>query len=218
MSIVAGTNKGTADAGDVRAINSYVSATKETVPAYNLSDAFKNGRTNKNNGLPLLAWETVTAEDGDEFIPVLPDAPFDGEGTESSPYLINSKEDLLKLAEVSNSAKSASVLNSWFRLTADIDFANETFTTSIAVNAPFEGTFDGDGHVIKNITMSKGSETYGGLFSQAKGATFKNLGFENVSMASSWNQAGALVGWAEGITVEECFIRNITTTGTGNSG
>ncbi len=63
---------------------------------------------------------------------------FEGDGSESNPYLINSAEDWIAL-------ESSSVISSgsYFKLTSDI-----SITTAVGVNTPFTGVFDGDGHTL----------------------------------------------------------------------
>lgn len=92
----------------------------------------------------------------------------------------------------------------------------------------YSGTFDGNGHVIRNLNIDwenyyelelswDGSvlsfgyrlEYIGGLFGMAKGATIKNVGVEGnisvldrpVSTLADWCQMGGLVGFASGDTV-----------------
>ena len=49
---------------------------------------------------------------------------------------------------------------------------------------PFTGTFDGNGHMIKNYTYSTAKEDlmHAGLFCRTKNATFKNLTMTNVNI------------------------------------
>lgn len=49
---------------------------------------------------------------------------------------------------------------------------------------PFTGTFDGNGHTIKNYTYSTAKEDvmHAGLFCRTKNATFKNLTMTNVNI------------------------------------
>ena len=145
------------------------------------------------------------------------DEYFTGEGTAESPFLIATSADLVKLAELTGTADSG-YASKFYKLSADVDFANGEFSTPIGVGTAFTGTFDGDGHVIKNIIIVRGTENHGGLFSQAVGATFKKLGMENVALNGNWSNAGALVGWAEGITIEKCFVRDVVPDTTGNAG
>lgn len=76
---------------------------------------------------------------------------------------------------------------------------------------PFTGTFDGNGHTIKNYTYSTTEEDlmHAGLFCRTKNATFKNLTMTdvNISVKSGGNFA-ALAAYGQGSTFE-----NITVSG-----
>ena len=86
--------------------------------------------------------------------------PWAGGGTASDPYQIGTKAELLYLA------KSTQYYDKYFILTAEIDLAGESFTTAVirpdvTIGGSFDGTeftgsFDGDGHVIRNLTIDTG--------------------------------------------------------------
>ena len=84
----------------------------------------------------------------------------------------------------------------------------ENATTDAGV--PFEGTFNGKGHAIKNVTSTNGI-LYNGFFTYNKG-TIKNLRLVNHRITvpadlKSTNYEGVLVGKNEG-TVENCIVEN----------
>lgn len=58
----------------------------------------------------------------------------------------------------------------------------------------FEGTFDGGGYVIKNLTVDNGLNRYAGLFGYANGAQLSNVGLVDVNVTSGGNYTGGLVG------------------------
>ncbi|WP_454731262.1 MULTISPECIES: GLUG motif-containing protein [Cupriavidus] len=60
-------------------------------------------------------------------------------------------------------------------------------------NAPFKGTFDGQGHVVSKLTIKRSSENLVGLFGVAKNAAIRNVGLENVSISGD-TLVGGLVG------------------------
>jgi len=96
---------------------------------------------------------------------------FDGEGTESSPYLIKSKDDLIKLSELTCAEAYAdlpqyggsanSFENKYFKMTNDIDLEYSTDFKGISTTAnkdligklAFQGVFDGGGHQIKRMKI-----------------------------------------------------------------
>ncbi|MDA3799243.1 MAG: SGNH/GDSL hydrolase family protein [Kiritimatiellae bacterium] len=130
-----------------------------------------------------------------------------GEGTKDSPYLINSTRDLIILAS------RTSDYGKCFKLTADIDLSGESFVTAVIApdtstsygfqGTKFTGSFDGDGHEIRNLTIS-GSSDYVSLFGYVdSGATISKLGVVDSSVTGK-NYAGGLIGYNEGI-VENCY-------------
>lgn len=97
-------------------------------------------------------------------------------------------------------------------LNSDIDckeIAPEVFN-NYGAEKFFTGMFDGNGHSIKNLTLSSNNGFYG-LFPYAKNATIKNLKIEG------WNfdfknaptndiVAGLLVGYGENVRFENCEV------------
>ena len=76
---------------------------------------------------------------------------------------------------------------------------------------PFTGTFDGNGHMIKNYTYSTAKEDlmHAGLFCRTKNATFKNLTMTNVNIfVKSGGNFAALAAYGQGTVFE-----NITVSG-----
>lgn len=96
---------------------------------------------------------------------------FKGKGTAESPYLIGSEQDLHFLAKYINGNIKSDEQNPYFMLSADIDMSGSEAIEAIgnSTSHPFSGTFDGNGHVISNITY-KGAALFGYMF-----GTVKNL-------------------------------------------
>jgi len=75
----------------------------------------------------------------------------------------------------------------------------------------FEGTFDGQGHVIRGLYMNRSEETYFGLFGNIRNAIIENVGLLEGTIAGAGQAAdsvgsgGALVGRMENSTVSNCF-------------
>jgi hypothetical protein len=73
----------------------------------------------------------------------------------------------------------------------------------------FRGTLDGQGHVIKNLTITEPQYEYAALFGKAINATVKNVGLENscVGNAGSYlSYVGGFVGLGGGmITIRNCY-------------
>ena len=127
-------------------------------------------------------------------------------------YSISTKEDLIKLAEFSKSWNYYSRNNIVWVLTNDIDMSGVTDFTGVE---HLFGTFCGNGHIIKNVTINDNS-TYVGLFKASKG-TIQDLGLENVNVTHAEDSTGyvtsvgALVGLNEG-NIQNCYANNSTVT------
>jgi hypothetical protein len=86
-----------------------------------------------------------------------------GTGTQSDPYKISSKSDMVALATAVNGGTTYS--GKYFLLTANLS----GITTCIGYQNSFRGTFDGGGYEIEINNAS-------GVFGTLSGATVKNLG------------------------------------------
>lgn len=129
-------------------------------------------------------------------------ADFEGEGTAANPYKIQNVDDLKKLAEKVNGGEAYE--GKHFQLTANIDLKNEEWTPIGTENNFFQGTFDGDGHQITNLTITGGS--YVGLFGYVKNATIRNC---NVTGTVTGDQyVGGISGYtSENCEVSSCYVR-----------
>ena len=144
----------------------------------------------------LMGEENSTAVSGNET------ADFEGKGEENDPYLIEDVEDLKKLAKKVNGGEAYA--NKHFKLTADIDLKDEPWTPIGTENNSFQGTFDGDGHQITNLTITGGS--YVGLFGYVENATIRNC---NVTGTVTGDQyVGGISGYtSENCEVSSCYVR-----------
>ena len=68
----------------------------------------------------------------------------------------------------------------------------------------FNGTFNGNGYVIKNLTINKPSQNNVGLFSSIIGSVY-NLGLEKVNVTGN-NTVGALVANLTSGTITNCYV------------
>ena len=117
-----------------------------------------------------------------------------GLGTEFDPWEICSAKFLNRVAVYDQ------FLGDFFVLTEDIDMlelSDEEFNTIGAAGAPFDGVFDGDGHIIDNLTIDgEGDEV--GLFGRTGGdAELRNVTLTDVEL-SAGDQAGGLAGQNQG--------------------
>ena len=138
-----------------------------------------------------------------------------GAGTADDPYRIASKKDLLELAANTDDYDKC------FILAADIGLAGETFTTAVIApdtsdstsgfqGTAFTGSFDGDGHIVRNLTIdTNGADNdYLGLFGVlGDGASLVGLGVEDLSVvgSSGSDYVGGLCGCNSSGTVSKCY-------------
>ena len=138
-----------------------------------------------------------------------------------STYYVKSASDLNKLAELTNAGKNTSGVK--FVLENDIDLAGQQFVPIGTHNNTFKGNFYGNGHVIKNLTITDTSVLsdpftsgsfkvyHAGLFGMTNGAKLYDIGLENVNINLSidgvedgvW--AGALVGYEQYSEINNCY-------------
>lgn len=119
-------------------------------------------------------------------------------------YLIDSAADLAGFASIVND-EGDTTANA--KLTADIDLANLEWTpiANEDLGDCYYGTFDGQGHIISNLKVSKGAGwEYAGLFAWASGAVISGVTVTGSVYGS--NFAGGIVGSAEfdTITITQC--------------
>ena len=93
---------------------------------------------------------------------------------------------------------------------------NGAYTTANAMTGPaFQGTFDGQGHAVRNLKIVVPADAAAGsawgLFGVLKGATVRNLtigeGSSVVSTAAAMTAVGAVAGYAYEATIENCENR-----------
>jgi hypothetical protein len=149
-----------------------------------------------NDGMdyPRLAWEnTEGVAIGAEQLP-----PLTGNGTAADPYQIWTAADFAYLSWYK------SIIDKHFILMADIDLQNIRIHP-IGEFGPFTGTFDGNGHLIKNICIYEPANSHIGVFSRiGTGGVVKNLGIHNANIVGA-DRVGGLIGKNEGGTVSRCY-------------
>ena len=118
-------------------------------------------------------------------------------------YAIYTKEELVKLAEYVNDGNDCYGIE--FVLGGDIDLSSISNWTPIGnESAYFQGTFDGNGHVIKNLTIDS-TEDYQGLFGYFyDNGYIMNLGIENCNVKGA-NSVGSLVGHVNYTEINNCY-------------
>ena len=130
-----------------------------------------------------------------------------GSGTEEDPYQIASVDDLIFLGE------NTEYYGNYFILKADLDLSDYTFSQAVIAGdndtdssfdgVEFTGSFNGNGHIIKNLTIS--GAYHCGLFGYIDSdGVVTGLGLENVSIVGTGNFAGGLCSRNYG-TISCCY-------------
>ena len=110
-------------------------------------------------------------------------------------YNLAAAKDVVWFAALVNSGKT----DANARLTADIDFKDVTFTGIGNGSNPYAGTFDGQRHIVKNLTIDLPEEANVGFFRDiTNGAVIQNFTIDATCSVTGKNYAGAFVGHASG--------------------
>jgi len=126
-----------------------------------------------------------------------------GSGTAVDPYQIWTSEQMNTIGA------NAADWGKHFKLMADIDMSAYTGTQYHIIGTgwdnAFTGTFDGNRHVIRNLTFTTAaSVNCVGVFGYTQNATIRNLGVENVTMEGNY-YVGGLVGVHNSGTITACY-------------
>ncbi len=165
---------------------------------------FSGSGTSEDPYIPLLAFGELDAVwEGD------------GEGTESSPYLINNVNELKTLAD--NVKRGMLYGGKYFRLTSDINCGEENWEPIGGTNQ-FRGTFDGDGNTVTyHITdnSENGSKGSGLFYGIAVSGTVKNLKVSGSIVGTSryGNYYAGIAGINRGTIINCSSNVNITSPG-----
>ena len=104
-------------------------------------------------------------------------------------YSISSAKELKRFADIVNDGNTGE--GSTFVLTEDIDLSEYSSgegwvpigNHAADANLQFRGTFNGNGHIISNLTINRPSVSYQGLFGYCGSSFhFYNIGLENVNI------------------------------------
>ena len=128
-----------------------------------------------------------------------------GSGTENDPYQISSAEGLKWFRDKVNNAKTPDETKICAVLTADIDLNNEPWTPiGPDRDSAYTGTFDGQGHTVRNLSIT-GDVKRAGLFGCVIGGAIRKLtvaGSVSCTVDQGW--CGGIAGYAERETIENC--------------
>ena len=175
-----------------------------------------------------------------------------GDGSEANPYKIANAGQLAYLAksmwDAYATGTESDVIDStgelstedlplynaytdkYFELTADIDLNDIEWTPIGSYAVRFNGNFNGNGHVIKNLKIANEHLAMGLFGAIGYKATIKRLGLENANVTFTNNEdntmkydytktgktynwrtygAGAFIGVVGGGTISECYAKDV---------
>lgn len=119
-------------------------------------------------------------------------------------YKIDSPTALNTLASyVNGGGRNVDML---FKQTADIDMSGQGYTPIGNSNDnPFNGTYDGDGYVILNLSCTNNTGAgLAGMFGKIANGTVKNVNLKDCNFTGKY--AGGIAGVMNGGTVDNCSV------------
>ena len=130
--------------------------------------------------------------------------PTEGDGSEGNPYQIATADNLRWFNTQCNTQPTACAV-----LTEDIDMEGKEWIPVRYENGKnYAGTFDGQGHTLKNLNIKAYTYTYNiGMFAKTIGATIRNIVFDNPQLKIepgiySASSIGIVVGQALNTVIE----------------
>ena len=148
-------------------------------------------------GYPVLWYQLPTA-------PPLPSFA-GGSGTQTAPYQIATVDQLNSIGH------NTRLMDKHFRLVNDLDLAGQPYTMIANGAYAFMGSFDGNSHTIRNISIStpvcySNMGFIGGIYT---GRVF-DLTLQNMSLQVEYSQnVGSVVGLNRSGRVENCHSQNV---------
>lgn len=94
----------------------------------------------------------------------------------------------------------------------DIDLAGYSWTAVGTSSDIFSGEFNGNGYVIKNLTVNQSGLDYQGLFGRVSRAKISNVGLENVEVKGNTG-TGALAGYTDNSDFKNCYVDGVSISG-----
>lgn len=124
-------------------------------------------------------------------------------------YQISNGQELAWLAENVN---NGTAIQAKAVLTKDIDLAGFEWTAIGNSANKFAGSFDGQGHTVRNLCINNADANYQGLFGMTAGASIQNTTIDGyIHCDGTVARVGALVGQATDGSIANCHNRaNIT--------
>lgn len=160
------------------------------------------------NTLVNLAGETYTAEIYSDVVYIdFKSSEWNGEGTADSPYLLESKEDLLLLQETVN-VDGATLEGVYFRMTGNLTLPQDWVPLGTAVKKVFSGHIDGDGYT---LTVPAGGLPLLGYVGKASVCNLAIYG-EQIAGYGLVNNYAVNSAYPETITIQNVTLKSGTQT------
>lgn len=125
-----------------------------------------------------------------------------GTGTKEDPYIVQNCDHLVNLQALVNLGYTFK--DKYIRQVQDLDFTDSTIAPIGKGDSPFEGIYDGAGHVIRNLTIQGQETDAAGLFSITNGSIY-NLGLEGGSISGGNCGAIAACGPSKEGRIVNCY-------------
>jgi hypothetical protein len=120
----------------------------------------------------------------------------------NSDLTVTVEPNWVEIGNVTQLKAVANDLSGFYRLTADIDLANESWRLGT-----FTGIFDGNGHTIRNINCNNDWDNSGFFFALGDGAVVRNLSLRGGKVTTVNGYIGGLAGRVSGnVLIEDCTI------------
>jgi hypothetical protein len=197
---VAGDSSGNGNDGSIDVVSSWSSA-ERAMPAFANLSGLSSSTTYHYR---ISGTNSIGTSHGSDSTFTTNDVS--GSGTSVDPYLIATLNSLSWITQ------NPGTWGSYFRQTANINASSTSMWDGGNGFLPignditsFTGHYDGDGHTIDSLFISRSSTDYIGLFGITNNAEIKNIGLTNVNITGG-SAVGGVVGYNnEFSTVNNCF-------------
>lgn len=137
-------------------------------------------------------------------------------GNDEFSIYVARKDDVIEIADVEGMQLMLRNMEGNYILTKDIDMEGINYPGIGTSDNPFMGVFDGNGHVISNLTVNAPERNQVGFFNYTQGATIKNVGVNGIDIISATSgsygsQVGSLIGECVTTTIENVAINGKVT-------
>lgn len=128
---------------------------------------------------------------------------------------ISTNDDFYSLATQAKVNGEAVSNTTIYSLTTDLDFADYSWDILESGNGTFNGLFNGNGHTIKNLTISGSGTKNINIFYKVSGGTIMNTVFENISIknTSDTGKQIGIIGELQGGYIADIIAVNVSAVG-----